>query len=132
VPSPNAIGLDVTLGLSQVTADASGFQPIKPIGGTTSPPASSPPVPGGGGGGTQIGSTSGSISTGGGLPGGSQIGGGAQPGSQPIVAAQAASSSVLGIPIRVLWVVASLLLAFMAAGMLLAYANWQLLRGRTS
>jgi hypothetical protein len=38
----------------------------------------------------------------------------------------------LGIPVRVAWVVAAILLSIVAAGPLLAYANWQLLRGRTS
>ena len=40
-------------------------------------------------------------------------------------------ASFLGLPVRVAWVVIAVLLSIVAAGPLLGYANWQLLRGRT-
>jgi hypothetical protein len=129
VPSPNSVAVDVTLGASDVTADASGFLPTTPIGGTSSPPVSgagSPPVSRGGG------TTTGSLPPSDSVPGsGSQVGGQGSTGAEPVVAQQA-SATVLGIPIRVLWVVAALVIAFMASGLMLGYANWQLLRGRAT
>jgi hypothetical protein len=121
LPLPNSFGFEVDLGGSQ--ADAAATQ----LPGETGPPTStgSSPPP------------SGSTSTSSGgvgsvpLPGGTgtttpPVGGG----GSPIVAAPTAT--VLGVPVHAAWVILAFLLSLLAAGPLLAYANWQLLRGRSS
>jgi hypothetical protein len=53
------------------------------------------------------------------------------PSSNPPVLAPQHADVVFGVPVRVAWVVVALLIAVLAAGPLLMYANWQLLRGRS-
>jgi hypothetical protein len=123
---PNALGVHINFGASEADADATplpgfttpGTQPpatTPPSTGTTLPtgPSGIPPVSGG------------SLPT---LPGATTP---PLPGQTPVVAIPAANS-VFGLPVRVAWVVGALVLSLFAAGPLLAYANWQLLRGRTS
>jgi hypothetical protein len=126
LPLPNSAAIDVDLGFSQTTADATRLPPTGPP--VKPPPATTPPTsPGGTGGGTGVTSTG----TGGTLPGGGSTTMGSTGGGTPIVASPV-SETAFGIPVRVAWVIFALLLALMIAGPLLAYANWQLLRGRTS
>lgn len=121
IPTPNSVGVELSLGLSQAQAAAT-LQPnidLPPVT-STSPPATSP--------GTGV--TGGGVPpcSGCGLPSVSETtsppGGGA-----PVIAQQ--QSTAFGVPVRTAWVVISLLLAVLVAGPLLTYANWQLLRGRT-
>jgi hypothetical protein len=122
LPLPNSLGLEVDLGGS--LASAAATQLPDEVTGT---PPTSPPTGGPG---------PGSVS-----PGGFDGGGSVPPGpgtvtttspggSGPIVAA--AAPSAFGVPLRTAWVIWAFLLSLLAAGPLLAYANWQLLRGRTS
>lgn len=130
VPFPNAFGLDVNLGLSQVEAAATPYQKV-PVTHTKPPK----PIKTDNGGGHHVTTT-----TTGGSTGGGDIGGGglppatgtssSPPQASPIVA-QPAAQNIFGLPVRVGWVLLALLLSMMLAGPLLAYANWQLLRGRT-
>jgi len=123
---PNALGVHVNLGLSEADADAT------PLPAFTSP-GSQPPVN----------PPSTSIAT---LPNGSpsipsgNVGGVLPPATgvttpqvaaTPVIAAPM-TTSAFGLPVRVAWVVGAFLLSLLAVGLLLAYANWQLLRGRTT
>jgi hypothetical protein len=122
---PNSLGIHVNIGASEADADAT------PLPGITSPGTPPPVTPPTTGGPVPTGPTS--VLPGGGAP--LPTGPGAttqpQPGLTPVIAVPVANS-VLGLPVRVAWVVGAFLLALLAAGPLLAYANWQLLRGRTS
>jgi hypothetical protein len=121
IPTPNSVGVELSLGLSQAEAAAT-LQPnidVPPVT-STSPPSTSP--------GTGV--------TGGGVPpclgcGLPTVGESTSPGgaSAPVIAGQ--QPTAFGVPVRTAWVVISLLLAVLVAGPLLTYANWQLLRGRT-
>ncbi|HVT22426.1 MAG TPA: hypothetical protein VHE57_13680 [Mycobacteriales bacterium] len=123
LPLPNSLGLEVDLGGSQASAAATEF-PEATTGPTATPPTSGPVSGGGGNNGT------GCCTASGGLPPGPGVTTPPQPGPGPIVAEPAATA--LGMPVRTAWVVWAFLLSLLAAGPLLAYANWQLLRGRTS
>jgi hypothetical protein len=124
IPLPNSFGFEVDLG--GAVADAAATQ----LPGQTSVPPAATATQGT----TPGGSGSGVSSSPGGVVGGVPSGpgltttGGGGPG--PVVAAP--SASVLGLPIHAGWVVLAFLLSLLAAGPLLAYANWQLLRGRSS
>ncbi|HET6963327.1 MAG TPA: hypothetical protein VFH58_01055 [Acidimicrobiales bacterium] len=153
IPNPNgqvplsSIGLELNLGVSQATADATALPPLGNL----------PPL-----GGTDVGSPTGSADAGalaGAAPGGpvavSPPGGTGTAGSasMPSMAAAPASApgsagtnnppqaappvisppqTLLGAPIKVAWVVIAFLLSLVVSGPLLGYANWQLLRGRKS
>ena len=130
LPLPNSAAIDIDLGLSQASADATRLPPITPV----KPIKSTPPVgptsnPGPTGTGPGV-TTPGSTGTGP-IPGGGSISSGPTGDAPPIVAADS-SATVFGVPTRVVWVVLAFLASLMIAGPLLAYANWQLLRGRTS
>jgi hypothetical protein len=122
LPLPNSLGLEVDLGGSLATAAATQLPDV--TAGPT-PPTTTPP-------------TGGSVPGGGvsppGFDGGIPTGPGAVTvttspgGAGPIVAGPTA----FGVPLRTAWVIWAFLLSLLAAGPLLAYANWQLLRGRTS
>lgn len=149
IPNPNgqipvsSIGLDLNLGLSQATADATALPPIGSLGGTLggSPPGVGSGLVGSGGGSSALPvgsavtpSASGTTPSLAGpttaSPAGpvtSSTGGSSAP---PTVASPAAS--LLGVPIKVAWVVIACLLSLVVSGPLLGYANWQLLRGRKS
>ena len=111
-------------GSSQVSAAAT-LSPAfsNPVSPPTTPPAVTPPSSSQlGGGGT--GATLPTEPTG---PAGSSQ---PAPVSTPVVA-QPKAATAFGLPVRTAWVVISFLLALLLAGLLLSYANWQLLRGRT-
>jgi hypothetical protein len=157
IPNPNgqvpvsSVGMDINIGLSQASADATALPPITPFpssfGGSTS--ASSPSVgsvnsgvvssPGtggavpvsAGGGGSLTAPGPSVASTGASTPGSPTSSGPAGNGaSGPLVPIPPAT--LLGAPIKVAWVVIAFLLSLVVAGPLLGYANWQLLRGRKS
>lgn len=147
IPNPNgqvpvsSLGLDLNLGLSQASADATPLPPLGSLGslgGLTSNGSSAAP------------SVSGSVSPGStgpamaGVPGSgsspsvasapvgnSSTGGSATPPSTALLPLNPASD-VLGVPTKAAWVVIAFLLSMVVAGPLLGYANWQLLRGRKS
>jgi hypothetical protein len=146
IPSPqgltpvNTIGLDVDLAISQASAQATALPPFAlfPTAAAPVPPAS-PPV-------TSAVASSGvpaTPATPSAVPTATQ----APPSGGATVAAPPASPTparslpppqplpteqvVLGLPVRVAWVVLALLVSIVISGPLLAYANWQLLRGRT-
>lgn len=128
LPLPNSTAIDIDLGFSQATADATRLPPPGPpvkTPPTTTPPTNPTTNPGGSGM-----APSGPAGAGT-LPGGDTSTTGSGGGGTPIVAGPA-SDTAFGIPVRVAWVVFAFLLSLMVAGPLLAYANWQLLRGRTS
>jgi hypothetical protein len=129
IPAPNAFGLDANFGISQVSANATPLPHITPIHTKAPKPAKSPTtntVP-------PAGPPSGSGFTGGdgGLPSGDVTTGTGGPQVTPVVAKQA-SETLLGVPVKVAWVILALVLSVMLAAPLLAYANWQLLRGRSA
>ncbi|HEX3707884.1 MAG TPA: hypothetical protein VHV76_14755 [Mycobacteriales bacterium] len=118
IPTPNSVGVELSIGLSQAKAAATR-QPPDEVPPSTSIPAPSSPgtgviAPGPSGGLPPVDTGTGPI-----------VGGGA-----PIVAT-APTATEFGLPVRTAWVVIALLIAVFAAGPLLTYANWQLLRGRT-
>lgn len=152
IPNPNgqvpvsSLGLDLNLGLTQASADATALPPIGSLGGFSSIPS----------GGSLGSATSGPVTSSGGVvalpstPGG---GGASLSGPPPAVASApsqapatagtgtAASpappvvsppATLLGAPVKVAWVVIAFLLSLVVSGPLLGYANWQLLRGRKS
>jgi hypothetical protein len=121
IPLPNSFGFEVDLGGSQADAAATQLP-----GATSVPPASNGSPGTSSGGGNNIGGTG----TTGGIPGGPSVTTTGPGSGTPIVAAPAAT--VLGLPIHAAWIVIAFLLSLLAAGPLLAYANWQLLRGRSS
>ena len=51
-------------------------------------------------------------------------------GPEPL--SQPEPASIMGTPVKLAWVVLAFLISLVLAGPLLAYANWQLLRGRRS
>lgn len=121
LPLPNSFGFEVDLGGSQ--ADAAATQlPGETTGPSVGPAGGSPSGPGASTGCGGCGST--------GIPAGPTTTSTIPSGPGPLVAEPAAT--VLGIPLRAAWVVLAFLLSLLAAGPLLAYANWQLLRGRSS
>ena len=87
----------------------------------TSPPATSQPD-------TSIPSTGGGGFTN--PPPGPGVTTAPQPGSSPVIASPQ-KATAFGLPVRTAWVVMSFLLALLLAGLMLSYANWQLLRGRS-
>ncbi|MBV9485135.1 MAG: hypothetical protein JO246_03685, partial [Frankiaceae bacterium] len=131
VPIPNAFGLDVNLGLSQVEASSTPYQKLPVV--HTKPPK--PVKTNTGGHGHTSTTTTGGTTGGGGVGGGIPSTGGATssspPQASPIVA-QPAAKDIFGLPNRVAWVLLAIVVSIMLAAPLLAYANWQLLRGRTS
>jgi hypothetical protein len=155
LPNPNgaipvsSVGLDVYLGLSSATADATALPPFTNV--------VSPAVPSGSG------STPASVSTGGSASvlaapavaatsgpvlatptagvGQTSAAAPSLGSTTPTTAAAAAAggapspatvpaATLFGAPLKVAWVVIAFLLSLVAAGPLLGYANWQLLRGR--
>ncbi len=158
IPNPNgqvpvsSVGLDLNLGLSQATADATGLPPFGsfpafPGGGAlTGGPVSSP-----GGAALPSSSSGGSVAVSGGgrLPASASAPapsvsstplaspppsaggtvGNPSSGALPLASPPA---TLLGAPIKVAWVVIAFLLSLVVSGPLLGYANWQLLRGRKS
>jgi hypothetical protein len=123
IPLPNSFGVDVSLGLSQATAAATRLPPEQSLGTPVS--STGPPVATGVGGGSGVAPPN----LGGGLP--PVDDGSSSPAVSPPVVATQQTATVFGAPVRTAWVVISLLIAVLAAGPLLTYANWQLLRGRT-
>jgi hypothetical protein len=121
LPLPHSLGLEVELGGSIASAAATQL----PDTTTVPPPPTSTEPPGTTPGGTDLGGGAGPVD----FPPGPGVVSSPPGGPGPIVAQPAAS--VLGVPIRAAWVVLAFLLSLVAAGPLLAYANWQLLRGRT-
>jgi hypothetical protein len=123
---PNSIGARLSLGFSQASANATRL-PAVGTGGGGVPPSVNP-----GGGQTGVtnpgGTGVGSVTT----PSGPVTSTGSPGGGSPPVVATAPEAAILGVPVRVAWVVIAFLLSLLAAGPLLAYANWQLLRGRSS
>ncbi len=120
---PNSLGVHVNLGLSQADADTT----VLPSTGnplSAPPPATSPSQPVGG-----VVPPSGG---GGVVPPSGGVSGAVPPAGTPPIIASPAANVVFGLPVRIAWVVAAFLLSLLAAGPLLAYANWQLLRGRPS
>lgn len=155
IPNPNgqvplsSVGLEYDIGFSQATADATALPPFQPFGsgsgfGAGAPAAGAPasPMTGAAPAGP---ATSGVVPTGGassraipapsvlapGSPATAQPKGGAT-GSPPADLGPVTPASALGMPVRVAWVIIAFLLSLVAAGPLLAYANWQLLRGRSA
>lgn len=150
IPNPegevplSSVGLDVDLGLSQASADATALPPFVPFPSIATPPSTpavvtpvttAKTVASG-----SVISTSGSssVSTTTSVP--AAISSAPSPAvAAPVPVSQTPSSSFpavtpasfLGLPVRVAWVVIAVLLSIVAAGPLLGYANWQLLRGRT-
>jgi hypothetical protein len=122
IPLPNSFGFEVDLGGSQANAAATQL-PGLPTVPSVGPGGGRPPAGPGGAVGC------GGCSTG--VPNGPGLTSSVPGGTTPIVAMPAAHS-VLGLPIHTAWVVLAFLLSLLAAGPLLAYANWQLLRGRSS
>jgi hypothetical protein len=122
---PNSLGVHVNLGLSQADADTTLLPglgqplPVTPPVTSGTPPAA-PPAAG------SINPPAGGV----GLPPAGSTGAPA-PGATPVIASPV-TRTAFGVPVRVAWVVGAFLLALLAAGPLLAYANWQLLGGRTS
>jgi hypothetical protein len=129
----SAIGLDVYVGLSQADANATALPPFTPVGaiggtgaatgGSATSGSSSAPV-------ASLGGASASVFPSPPLPASSsstlsQQGSG---GSGSATAPQPAT--LLGLPVKVSWVIIAILLSIVASGPLLGYANWQLLRGR--
>lgn len=129
LPLPSALGLDMLVGGTSATAAATAIPSGNGGGAGTGGDFTS---------GGDFGDTGGGLAPDGGLGpdlGGSlgpQVGPGGSSGSNedPFVGASAAS--LMGVPVRTAWVVLAFVFSLMGAGGLLAYANWQLLRGRTS
>jgi hypothetical protein len=119
IPQPNSVGVTISLGLSSAGAAATRL----PTGSTGSIAASGGPLPNPGRGPLLCGPGCPSSTT-----GSRQA---ALPSSNPPVLAPQHADVVFGVPVRVAWVVVALLIAVLAAGPLLMYANWQLLRGRS-
>ncbi len=120
LPLPNSFGFEVDLGGSQADAAATQLP-----GATTGPQPTSTTTAGTSPGGTGAGACCGAPA---GVPTGPGISSSLPPGPGPLLAAP----SALGVPLRASWVILAFLLSLLAAGPLLAYANWQLLRGRSS
>jgi hypothetical protein len=121
---PNSLGIHLNIGASEADADATplpGF--TSPV---TGPPATTPTT----GGLPPVGSAV--PPSGGSFPTGPTVSTPPLPGQTPVIAIPQANNSAFGLPVRVAWVVGAFVLSLLAAGPLLAYANWQLLRGRTS
>lgn len=143
LPIGSSVGIDIDLGLSVASANATALPPFTLPGAVTppGPVATVPPSTGtpaigtgsgsGAGSAVSLGSPAAAVPT-------PQLGSPAPaPSAAPAAPASSGSGPVpvlagfLGIPVRVAWVVAAFVLSIIAAGPLLAYANWQLLRGRT-
>ncbi|HWC33334.1 MAG TPA: hypothetical protein VG650_00780 [Mycobacteriales bacterium] len=122
LPLPSSFGLEVDLGGSQASAAATQLP-----GETTGPPTTVGPGSGSAPAGPNTAACCGSAAGIPTTPGVTAVG---PTGPGPIVAAPA--GDVLGEPVRRAWVIWAFLLSLLAAAPLLAYANWQLLRGRTS
>jgi hypothetical protein len=125
VPLPTSVGFTIDLGLSQASAAATLSPAFEnpPAPKVTSPPATTPAGP------TQTGTgpTGGSLPS---EPSGPVSSSAPVQAATPVIAQQKAATA-FGLPVRTAWVVISFLLALLLAGLLLSYANWQLLRGRT-
>lgn len=152
IPNPNGsvpvsdVGLDLNLGISQATADATtlpAFTPFPSTGlgsgtglvttgsGTTG--VVSPAVSGASSVATTGGSSLGSVATPSLAPSTpSAVSTGSHQTTQPTAPVASPPATLLGAPIKVAWVVIAFLLSLVVAGPLLGYANWQLLRGRKS
>lgn len=154
IPNPNgqvpvsSVGLDIYVGLSQASANATA---LPPIGNLNLGSFGSTPVSSSGGGTAASVSASGSAaptsaapaavgayapslgSTGSAAtPAVSNTGSGSGSSSSRPSLGNPSPAAFLGAPVRVSWVVIAVILSIIAAGPLLGYANWQLLRGRRS
>ncbi|HEX3899516.1 MAG TPA: hypothetical protein VHW74_10115 [Mycobacteriales bacterium] len=123
IPIPNSAGISLVLGLSQASAAATlqpdiNLPPVTPTTGSSTAPTT----------GSQTGGIPPCTSCGV-PPTGGETTAPSTGGAPPLIASQ--DSTALGVPVRTEWVVIALLVAVLAAGPLLSYANWQLLRGRT-
>lgn len=123
IPTPNSVGVEVSLGLSQAKAAATLLSDVTPGGPVVSPPNTEPTT----GGSSSVGPPA--SCTGCNLPPENEATV-APSGTTPLVAAPG-QATAFGVPVRTAWVVIAFLIAVLAAGPLLTYANWQLLRGRT-
>ena len=160
VPNPNgqvpisSLGLNLNIGLSQATADATALPPIGSLGslgglGSLSAGTGSGSVTSGDTGGSSL---SGAVTPVVAAPGNTGVTGGSvaapsvasTPSVTPAQSSTASvpattvpplispASTIMGAPIKVAWVVIAFLLSLVVSGPLLGYANWQLLRGRKS
>ncbi|HVU62272.1 MAG TPA: hypothetical protein VHD58_11575 [Mycobacteriales bacterium] len=124
IPVPNSVGVELALGMSQASAAAT-LQPDVNLPPVTPPSTGSTSSP-------TTGSQTGGVvppCTGCGLPSTGGVATSPGGGTAPLIAGE--QPTALGVPVRTEWVVIALLIAVLAAGPLLTYANWQLLRGRT-
>lgn len=123
---PNSLGVHLNIGASEADADAT---PLPGFSNPGSPPPVTTPTTGT----VPVGSSGIPPVTGTGpIPTGPEVVTPTQPGTSPVVALPNTNNSAFGVPVRVAWVIGAFVLSVLAAGLLLAYANWQLLRGRTS
>lgn len=150
IPNPSgavpvsSVGLDLNIGFSQASADATALPPFASFGATPGSATATGAAAGGA-------APSGAVAVAG--PPGAAVAGGssapsavASPGAAATVPAAGTgaaaparpapaytpAATVLGAPIKAAWVVIAILLSLVAAGPLLGYANWQLLKGRKS
>lgn len=145
IPNPNgavpihSIGLNIDLGLTQASASATvpPTFPTTPLTTPTSTGSTGGLSPGNssGSGPSFVPGTPGQVETIPGTPGtpgsGSGSTGSANNGGNSGLQGAASPIGFLGLPIKLSWVVLAFVLALMGSGPLLAYANWQLLRGRS-
>lgn len=125
LPLPSSLGLQITLGSSQADAAATalssgpglGTGSGATIGGTTTPDDTSITDPG---------TTPDSQALGPDVTPGTVA-----PGNETPVVASSSAAAVFGVPLQMAWVILAFVFSLFAAGGLLGYANWQLLRGRT-
>lgn len=147
IPNPggnvpvSSVGLDINLGITQASSNATGLPPLGQIpsspvspantGSSVAPTITSTPATG-----ASIGPST-QISTSTGTPAGSSTapsvaGSTSSPSSSSVLPSTTPAATILGAPVKVAWMVIAFLLSLVAAGPLLGYANWQLLRGRKS
>lgn len=151
VPNPNgqvpvsSLGLDLNIGLSQASADATGLPPLGSLGsiGSLGSLGSTSTGSLGGLGGAGV-SPSGAVASVSSAAPTGDLGSSAAPSVASIPAAPTQSSAappstvlppmapaaIWGVPVKAAWVVIAFLLSLVISGPLLGYANWQLLRGR--
>lgn len=152
IPNPsgvlplNTIGFDLDIGISSALADATALPPFDSSSGSigssgdTGSSNLGATLAGGAGvsglgtaspAGPELGGTGSALA----VPGSPTLGTPTVIKSRPSSSAPAAlatpqPAALLGAPVKVAWVVIAVLLSIVAAGPLLGYANWQLLRGR--
>jgi hypothetical protein len=153
VPNPegqvpvSSVGLDLNVGFSYATADATALPPLGSIGANipSSGSGSGPAVVSGSGSTPAVSGVSGPAATAVAGPATAtnpavsiSSSGASTPKAPPAASAPAAvpayrpAAAILGVPVKVAWVVIAAMLSLVASGPLLGYANWQLLRGRRS